>query len=80
MPKVGIAACPTPAEELVVPVQVNRDNVHANVHLDLNPEYDIEDDWEPDSEYMNVDDVETSSSGMQNHPDYIPLETGLQAH
>ena len=35
MPKVGVVAFPTPAEELVVLAQVNRDNIHANVQLDL---------------------------------------------
>ena len=33
--KVGVAAHPTPAEQLVLPTQVNRDNAHTNVHLHL---------------------------------------------
>ena len=33
VPKVGVAACPTPAEESQVPVQAINDNAQANVHL-----------------------------------------------
>ena len=35
VPEIGVAACPTSTKELVVLKQVNRDNTHANVHLDL---------------------------------------------
>ena len=35
VPKVGVAVCPTPAEKFHVPVQVNDDVAHVNVHLDL---------------------------------------------
>ena len=82
----GVEACPTPVEELVVPVQVKRDNVHVNNHWDLpsewlkEPQYGIEDNWKQVDEYMGIDDVKTSSSGKQNHPDYLPPETNLQAH
>ena len=69
MPKVGVAICPTPADELIVRVKVNRDNAHANVHVDLVPEYDIEDDWKLVDEYMDIDDVKISSSGKQKYPD-----------
>ena len=31
-------------------------------------------------EYRDIDDVGTSSSGKQNHPEYIPPETDLQVH
>ena len=65
-PKVGVAAFPSSARELVSPAQVSRDNVHANIHLDLlserlnEPQYDIEDDWKQVDEYMDMDNVETS--------------------
>ena len=35
VPNIGVAPCPIAAEELVVPVQVNRDNMHTNVHVEL---------------------------------------------
>ena len=35
VPRVGVATCPTPAEKLQVPAQVNDDVTHLNVHLDL---------------------------------------------
>ena len=35
VPKVGAAACPTPAEKFQVPVQGIDDVAHENVHLDL---------------------------------------------
>ena len=35
VPKVGVAAFPTPAEKFQVPAQVNDDVAHVKVHLDL---------------------------------------------
>ena len=35
VPKVGVTACPTPAEKFQVPAKVDNDVAHANVHLDL---------------------------------------------
>ena len=86
MPKVGVAACPTPAEKFQVPVQANDDVVHANVHLDLSDwldepdEYDIEDEWnqmDNCQDHTAVHGVGMSSPVIPNHLDYIPLETDL---
>ena len=35
VPKVGVVACPTPAEKFLVPAQPNDEVAHVNVHLDL---------------------------------------------
>ena len=65
-------------------MQVNDEVVHVNVHLDLSDwldepdEYDIEDEWNQMSDcqdHATVHGVEKSSPVVQNHPDYIPLET-----
>ena len=84
--EVGVAACPTPAEELVVPVQVSRDLVCVNAYLDLlsewlsEPECDIKDDCEQVDGCTDIEKVETFPNGKQNHPDYIQPETYLQAY
>ena len=86
VPKIGVAACPIPAEKFQVPVQVNDEVVHVNVHLDLSDwldeqdEYDIEDEWNQMNDcqdHATVHGVEKSSPVVQNHPDYIPFETDL---
>ena len=86
VPKVGVAACPTPAEKLLVPSQVNDDVVYVNVHLDFSDwwgepdEYDIKDEWnkvDDCTDHTAVHGVETSSPEIQNHPDYIPPKTYL---